>query len=387
MADSIQGDSALFASSGDEPGSPLGNITIYNSAPDPNTGLESRSRLWDLSRHIGDNCPRQFVYRGDLVPFRTGRCGVRPISKAAGVPLREKPDGYCYFCNVQLCGSVWACPPCSYSIRARRGEDLRQIVNAWRDRGEVLLCTFTFPHRSKDSLSDLWPRMSEAYTCITADGRKSQKLRRDFGFVGTISNKEAPWSPRSGWHPHIHALMFVRAGIDLDDFKKRVFPLWLSGCKKAGLGRPSWERGLDVQLGNAAGEYVCKQGWNLTSEMVAGHQKAGSEGGMNHFELVRQHQLGLLPQGMELYWEFVRATYRSRATSNYKRLGRLFGVEYLDDAAIAKESRIEDLLCGELGLDSWRRVIKHRARADVIRVWKQTKDFNAVKAFIVRVCK
>lgn len=388
MPDIIQGNSALFPNPdffpGVEPGSPLGssNITGYGYA-DP--VLAYRSELWELSRYIGLHCPGHALVNGNLRPFRTGRCGIRPITKAAGVPLREKPGGYCYFCNVQLCGSVWACPGCSFVIRRRRGEDLRQIVNAWRDQGEVLLCTFTFPHSVKDSLINLWPRLAFAYSGVTKRGRISQALRKDFGFVGTITSKEAPWGKASGWHPHIHALMFVRARVDLDHFKARLMPLWIDGCKKAGLRRPSWDRGLDVQLGNAAGEYVSKQGWDLGSEMVAGHMKSGKLGGVHAFELVRMHRRGELPQGMDLYFEFFKATYGTRATSNYRSLGRLLGVEYLSDSAIADEIKIEDLLCGELGLDSWRRVCKHGTRkAEIIRVWKKTRDFNEVKSFIER---
>ena len=48
-------------------------------------------------------------------------------------------------------------------------------------------------------------------------------------------------------------------------------------AKKAGLGSPSFQHGIDLRDGSFANNYVAK--WGLEDEMTKGHIKKGKAGG------------------------------------------------------------------------------------------------------------
>lgn len=111
-----------------------------------------------------------------------------------------------YLSGVQTCGSVWACPLCAPKIQAYRANELAAAVTA--HDGQFVLVTLTLQHTRGQSLGAGIEAAYRGWRSITS-GRGYKEWRDAVGLVGYVRALEIT-DGASGWHPHIHALLFVQ---------------------------------------------------------------------------------------------------------------------------------------------------------------------------------
>ncbi|MFI8773872.1 protein rep [Gordonia sp. NPDC062954] len=140
---------------------------------------------------------------------RVQQCGivaVGPVHLEVGVP----PEGGSRvgrFRGLKTCGSVWACPVCAPKIGRARADQIREGLLAHRGRGGyALFMTLTMHHRAGVDLQELWDDLMISWRSLKQ--RSTWKYLRQRG-VRDLRSIEATWSEQHGWHPHLHALVFV----------------------------------------------------------------------------------------------------------------------------------------------------------------------------------
>lgn len=181
--------------------------------PDPDrVGPRLRRLLADRARTlIGETC-------GDLAEAKQIRtCGVNVTRGLSDVAVEHHPKGYAYTTGLQTCGSVWACPICSFKVRTKRAAEIAAAIAAHKAKGgSVLLLTLTTQHSFGESLAEVWEQVQECWSFIIKHYRYRQ-LRKQLG-LGFIRTMEVMHG-RNGWHPHLHILLFT--DVEIDPFDTR----------------------------------------------------------------------------------------------------------------------------------------------------------------------
>ena len=87
---------------------------------------------------------------------------------------------------------------------------MQQAIDWAKGQGyQVVMVTFTFPHKSWQSLGDLLARQADAFKRLRK-GRPWDTMKADRGFKGLIRSLEVTHGA-NGWHPHTHELWFLKA--------------------------------------------------------------------------------------------------------------------------------------------------------------------------------
>jgi hypothetical protein len=137
---------------------------------------------------------------GTLLDLVTGRKGEDRVS----------------FSGLMACGYRW-CPICGPRIAHRMRDDLVRVISGWRaEGGEVLFGTFTLAHDLQDSLGDLVDALMQGWHGVTR-GNGWAADRRRHGVQYWVRVLECKCSTATGWHPHLHYLLFVEAPEDRPD--------------------------------------------------------------------------------------------------------------------------------------------------------------------------
>jgi hypothetical protein len=197
-----------------------------------------------------------------------------------------------FFSGFEVCGSVWGCPICAPKIAERRRAELSAAVETAKALGyKVMLGTFTVPHGLGDDLKVIQSQLKDVWGRWGTDTKAGKRMRREIGLVGYFRAFEVTYG-KNGWHPHFHALLILDTDTDLTPYEiqKAWYPVWLHGCRKAGLGDPNESHGVRVSDGKKAAWYVNK--WGMESEITKGHLKKGKTS-VNPWDLLRVYTFGL----------------------------------------------------------------------------------------------
>lgn len=293
------------------------------------------------------------------------------VWKRLGVPYGA------HFKGLMTCGNVWLCAVCEAKISERRQAELQTAIALAEAEGlQVWLATYTFSHGRFDVLKDSLHKLAEARKRLKA-GQPYERIRRDFGIVGTVQAFEITHGPRHGWHPHIHELIFVRGDADLAEFKERMFERWRLGCLRAGLGEPSRRHGFDVRDGKAAAGYVAKgigsENWGLAHEMTKANAKVGRGGNRSPAQLLDccadpdsspEH----VKEAERLWVEYAEATKGRRQLVWSKGLKDRFAIADKSDEEVAAEAEEDSYLLAIIPLDAWRVIVKFDLQATVLNI-------------------
>ena len=264
------------------------------------------------------------------------------------VRLREA-ELRAHYVGLQTCGSVHACPMCGPRIMAGRADELLYAIE--HHDGDVIHVSLTARHHAGQSLKVLWDATTEAWTAVRKDREVEQLLGDDPLWAKRVEVTHG----ENGWHPHVHALLFVERGTDADAIGHAMFEPWQTRLVSAGLDPPLRDSGglfaktLDLTEGAAAvADYVAKGTFpgapldQPSSAMraaleLASTQKLARRGNRTPFQLlVDAVTLGLF-EDLEL-WRTYEKESKGRRVSTWSsgaRLRLLVGMLEASDAELA----------------------------------------------------
>lgn len=211
--------------------------------------------------------------------MRVQDCGRTPAPGQTPRLVRGE-DGSYGFTGLLRCGSVWTCPVCRFHIARHRGSEVTEgVSNAAGLDLHVAFVTLTAHHGPSDPLAPLWESVRKAATRMW-QGRRGKAYRERVGYVGRITAHEVTVGA-SGWHPHVHLLVFSRHPVQAQD----VWGLWRRAAEAQGLtversAQDVQHVGLGGTDAGTVGRYVSKMAtanWTLASEVTdaAGVKVAG----------------------------------------------------------------------------------------------------------------
>lgn len=309
---------------------------------------------------------------------RVADCLRKLSDVASGVECRYNPAAHsAHYRGLQTCGSVWHCPVCAAKISEHRRDELARLVKAHIDAGgSVWMTTYTVSHKKCTDLAGLVANFLEARRKMR-QGRRGIALRRDFQIVGTVSVLEVTWSPRNGWHPHIHELVFsADKDMNPEAYDRAARSAWKDAAGKMGLTMNAHGFKIDRTFG-AVADYIAKFGhepatartWGVENEMSKGHLKqARNEDGYTPFALLAGISDGI--EKLTPLWREYCEVFKGRKQLNYSPgLKKLYMVEDTPDEELAGEVETnETLTLVELTPAQWDQVVEARARSGLLEL-------------------
>lgn len=297
-------------------------------------------------------------------------CGRHSLLEGGGLPVMRNHDGMsARVAKVKTCGSVWACPVCSAKVAELRREELNTaMVKHTASGGYAYLLTFTFPHYKNQDLAELMPKFdkarqsfqnSRAWKAVMAvEGGTAQR-------VGSVNSLEVTYGNANGWHPHLHMLLFCKAGAfgegeagDDGSLTSKAIEFfqskWVDCLEKQklvdGLNRgDAVKRALDVRGGADAASYIAKWGhdkaWGMSSELTRAHAKVGkrdSWGSDAHYTPFCLLAMSHAGDGRATcaFREFALAFEGKRMLTWTRGLKKHFGINDIEDEQASEEQEL-----------------------------------------------
>lgn len=253
------------------------------------------------------------------------------LARESEVVVTATGSGQIGIQGVKRCKSPWACEVCSPAVGETRAGELDQMMAGWlRQGGSLVFVTATLRHHLGDDLETLMDQLQEAWSRVwrweaprfgTGENTAGMLLNGEYGPLRPLRAKTWKGKPSrvrpewyggqaraievteggNGWHPHIHAAVFLEPGCSPRGAERAVRRLglrWQESVELMGgttVIRPVRDRktrklsipGWDVRPITSAGEaakYLTKiqGGWgaglelarlDLKSARVAGNRK------------------------------------------------------------------------------------------------------------------
>lgn len=360
----------------------LGIITVYASAdcdavkpslPSPDAAVLARLQRYEL----------QAVVRSILPDSRVCICLQKAIPETEIELMHSPARRSSRLAGVMVCACLWICPVCAARISEVRRAELAKAIAWWRGQGgRVLMATFTIPHCKRDALETLLDALLAAYRSMIGS-RATKALMAASGLVGSIRATEVTWGVLNGWHPHLHALLFVAADASLSGLADGLREHWSAAAARQGLLIN--EHGCRVQeTTEAVDKYISKFGrpWGAEDEMVKLHTKRGRKSNMTPFDLLRKVFETGVAWPVELFREYAAAFYRHRQLTWSRGLKAAAGVVELTDQAIVEGGDVEDwFVLAKLSHREFFAVRRYRQVGQLLEIGA-TGDAAAVRIFL-----
>ena len=288
------------------------------------------------------------------------------LEGAGSVTVSRHSGGVVHVGGVQRCASVWSCPVCAPVIRERRAGEVDRAVTAALARGwRVAFVTATVSHKLGDSLADVYKLVTESWRA-TFGGRAAATLG-ELGYVGQVRVVEVTHGV-NGWHPHIHALVFVRGNRKSGDALVQSIGTRFAAavaarggyCAVPGVG---WTWAWCSSAGSSAtlAGYLSKVdgGWGAGQELARGDVKLARVKGRSPFELLAAAVDG--DQASERLWLQYEAATKGRVFMRWTpglrdELG--VGAEVSDEEAATAEPEAPAEATWSIPVALWRRVVR-----------------------------
>jgi hypothetical protein len=257
------------------------------------------------------------------------------FARGGGAQLRGHGDGAVHVSGVKRCASVWACPICGPAIREQRAREIDAAGAEWIKRGGTLVfVSATVSHRLGDHLSDVFDLVQSAWSATFRFGRNRPAWYRGQVRVAEVTHG------RNGWHPHIHAAIFVhgRPADAVMRVRSALASRWSDAVHSLGGSTDvtsARSPGFDVRAvtdTEGLAQYVCKvsDGWGLGLELARGDLKRNRGKGSTPHELLTRAIDGDY-RSASLWAVYERATHGRRFTMWSPGLKAELGVEELSD--------------------------------------------------------
>jgi hypothetical protein len=284
-----------------------------------------------------------------------------------------------FYKNLVTCGMVWTCPVCSAKIQERRRLEIATAMDLqYKTTGKCVMITFTFPHTSFDSCSDLVLRQRDAFRRLRHT-RLYKSTCKNIGYIGLIRSLEVVFG-KNGWHPHTHELWFVDGDANAEKLKKSLIRQWRKACQNSlllsqtDLSKISHFNRYSVDIKDFAknSDYLQKSElghWGADRELAKSTSKQASSKGLHPFELLEKSASGQM-QYRAKYLEYSKAFFRARQLYWTNDLKTHFQIDHLSDSAIASKTEETAFLIAILTPYDWRLIRKydHIANALILAV-------------------
>lgn len=289
-------------------------------------------------------------------PPRLARCS---WSVSPEIGLHWEEGTAAYFSGVESCGSIWACPVCAAVIRSERATEIQTAVHRHQLEGHaIVFLTLTLRHSAKDSLATNLEAIIGGWNRLL-QGKAWAKFKDRFGVMGYIRSVEVTHSRKNGWHPHIHALLFIEAPLTPAQqkvFGDEIYGRWNRYVQDRGAKSPNRKRGVDVQQVDGSGKVVAQylgklqddnakkknpSQWHAGKELARGDVKSGHDTSMSPFEFLDSYARRDDDDdeaAKTLWLEYVAATTRRRAITWSRGLKKLYGVAERDDDDVVSDA-------------------------------------------------
>lgn len=328
----------------------------------------SQSARWLISDEIGASLPEgvEEVEQGVFVNTTTGEIHdlqwVRPPRPARcswrvgdQVSVHSDGAGHAHFSGAERCVSIWACPVCSAVIRSERAREIACAVKAHQEQGgSVVFLTLTLRHKKTDQLALTLDAALSGWRDLMrgrwwAGSTRVHGVRDRFGIEGYIRATEVTYGQVSGWHPHLHVLLFTETALSDrqieqlgDEFHRR----WADLAQKRVGRRPDRIHGVDVQRvdegGRVLAQYLGKvqdgKKWTASAELARGDVKQGRGGSLAPFQLLDEDCVGPAPWRRRLWGEYVAATKGRKAITWSRGLKKRYDVHERSDEEIIEDT-------------------------------------------------
>jgi hypothetical protein len=307
-------------------------------------------------------------------PARPARCRWRV---AEGVGVHWSAGRPAHWSGLERCASIWACAVCSAVIRHGRSIEVQAAADQHASSGGFcVMVTVTLRHRVGDALAVTLDQALRAWDGVVRN-RRWRVIREAYGVVGYIRACEVTHGGH-GWHPHIHALLFVGrelTGAELDEMQLALFVAWQTEVTRQGGRGLSVDHGVRVtRAGSAAAAYVAKvqehdRVVNAGLEMTRFDLKAGRRNSSTPFELL-DHK-----DNRALWLEYVAATKGRRAITWSRGLRALLGLDQeATDAEIIADTETSDLV-GVLSAADYDAIRNHpEILAELLEIVEQVRS-------------
>jgi len=290
---------------------------------------------------------------------RVQMCGRRRIH-GGNVQVISR-EGRSHFANVQVCGSVHACPVCAPKIRQRRAVEIDKAVRLHLDAGGfALFQTFTLPHDFGDELAPLLKSVANAFRKVIG-GRGYMEDKRDYSITGTIRASETTFG-KAGAHPHLHVIFFCDRQLSPGEVRTlhaRLFARWVAGIEAVGYRAPLIGLcPIERVTTRGIAQYVQKivktddTDRRLGMEMTRHDLKAGRRVGRTPFQVLRAFADSGDCADLNLWREWERASRGTQSLTWSKGLKARFAVNDKTDEELAAEL-VGGELVAELTVDQW----------------------------------
>lgn len=315
---------------------------------------------------------------------RVAKCGTQAISQT--VDIRNGRHG-AHFSGVVTCGSIWTCPVCAAKIaETRREEVARTIFEHLRLGGSVHMATFTVPHHRFQTARELRNLVTGTFSKIFA-GAPWKRNKRRVDLVGFVRSLEVTHGA-NGWHPHIHALFFISAGVPesaIEAFGDFLFDRWSRFIEKDGYGvcnRAVWrfERTAETEK---AGDYLVK--WGADREITQGHLKLAKGGGRSPWQILDGVAAGK-KRDIMLFREYATAFKGARFLTWSRGLREHFGLRepLSDEDASLEDPEEENPRIGRLARHVWTKIVRKGLRAKLLDAVERDPYWQTVVIFLKR---
>jgi hypothetical protein len=229
--------------------------------------------------------------------------------------------------------------------------------------GGVEFVTHTLPHDEGDNLTALFSGVTGAWAFVSRDWAVREQRHRGL-LIGSVRALEVTHGV-SGWHPHLHVLMFMSHPLTPEErceLRRALLRAWVVGVQRQGWRPPSETHGVTVEQVTTAGvgDYVSK----MSAERVANYLvrlvgKGGEGKGRTPWQILAGAG-ELIATDVALWREYESATRGRRMLTWTKGLKALLAVGE-DELVSEVDAGPEEEWVAELLAFEWELVLLHRS--------------------------
>lgn len=275
------------------------------------------------------------------------------------VALRtDEHGGRARFVGLQNCGSVWECPCCSSTIKRRRADTVRKVVELAGGDCHAYLLTLTVRHGRNHELRPLWRKMCKAWSSFI-NGAPWRRFRDEHGLLGYVRGLEVTHGPKNGWHPHLHVMLLFDSN-DAEAIERSARWMrerWIGLVSKhvGEAHKPSWRRAVTLTRSHRT-DYVTKLGLEVTDPYGG---KRGRDGNRTPLQIAVDFSQHKRLADAVLWQTYCQQMRGARQLTWSRGLRERWHINVLSDAELAAEPEqltIEDTIALVVERQGWEAV-------------------------------